>query len=167
MGEVFELKNARIELDVREGYVHLIAEGTLADLAEVDEHNAIVERFVSRCGIRRVLMDARRQGAESSPEVRTAVWDWMKSGRAFDQIAYVLAPAEELRCASINMTALSFGLNLRAFVNVLEAHRFLTAKRRHSTTGFPVTRNTPQAMERVVSLAADEEEAVPPKSAKA
>jgi hypothetical protein len=75
----------------------------------------------------------RGQTDEPSPEIRAAVWEWFKSDRAFDVCAYLVPEAASMKAARVNMTAISFGMNLRAFVSVVEAHRFLVPRRSSAT----------------------------------
>jgi hypothetical protein len=140
MAESFKLKSSRIHVDVRDGYIHVVAVGILRDLDEVREHNALMEELMVRHGTRRVIIDARGQTGEPPPEVRAAVWDWFKSERAFELVAYVVGESDEMKAARVNMTALSLGTNLRAFTKVIDAHRFLTMKRARTTGSFPVVR---------------------------
>ena len=140
MAESFQLKNSRIHIDVRDGYMHVVAVGTLRDVDEVKEHNDLMERLIDRYGTRKAIVDARGQTGEPSPEVRAAVWDWFRSEKAFELVAYVVPDSAEMKAARVNMTALSLGMSLRAFTSVIEAHRFLTAKRKSSST-FPAVRD--------------------------
>jgi hypothetical protein len=140
MADSFVLRNSRIHVDVRDGYIHIVAVGHLRDLDEVAEHNDLMERLMAELGTRRAIVDARGQTGEPTPEVRNAVWEWFRSDRAFELVAYVVPASAEMKAARVNMTALSLGMSLRAFTSVIEAHRFLTAKRKSSST-FPAARD--------------------------
>ncbi len=140
MAESFQLKSSRIHVDVRDGYIHVVAVGILRDLDEVAEHNDLMERLMTTHGTRRTIIDARGQTGEPRPEVRAAVWDWFRSERAFELVAYVVAENDEMKAARVNMTALSLGMGLRAFTSVIEAHRFLTTKRAKTTGTYPAVR---------------------------
>jgi hypothetical protein len=136
--ETVHLKSSRFDVDERDGYLHIVAIGILSSLEQVAECNAAFSRLMSERGTRRALLDARGQQGEPPPEVRAAVWDWFKSDRAFETVAYVVPESEGMKAARINMTAVALGMNLRAFVSVIEAHRFLSPKRGSSM--FPAVR---------------------------
>lgn len=138
MADSFKLKNSRIHVDVRDGYIHLVAVGVLRDLDEVDEHNRLMEKLIEQYDAHRAIVDARGQTGEPTPEVRAAVWDWFRSDKSFELVAYVVPDSAEMKAARVNMTALSLGMSLRAFTSVVEAHRFLTQKRKSSS--FPAVR---------------------------
>ncbi len=140
MADTYKLKSSRIHAEVRDGYIHVVAVGTLRGLDEVAEYNSLMERLILEHGTRRAIIDARGQTGEPSAEVRAAVWDWFKSEKAFELVAYVVQDSAEMKAARVNMTALSLGMNLRAFTSVIEAHRFLTMRRSKSTGSFPAIR---------------------------
>lgn len=140
MAESFQLNSSRIHVEVRDGYIHVVAVGTLRSLDEVAEHNRLMEGLMDQFATKRTIIDARGQTEEPAPEVRAAVWEWFRSDRSFEMVAYVVSPSDEMKAARVNMTALSLGMNLRAFTSVIEAHRFLTMKRARSTGSFPAVR---------------------------
>ena len=140
MASTFQLTSSRIHAEVRDGYVHVVAVGLLRSLDEVVEYNELMERLMADHGTRRAIIDARGQTGEPSAEVRAAVWEWFKSDRSFELVAYVVNESSDMKAARVNMTALSLGMNLRAFTSVIEAHRFLTLRRSRSTGSFPAVR---------------------------
>lgn len=132
----YALGSSRIDVQVRDGYLHIVARGTIANLDEVGEYTALMERVMAEQSCRRVLLDARGEQGDPQPVVRAAVWEWFRSDRSFDTVAYVVGDDEAMKAARINMTALSLGMNLRAFVSVVEAHRFLTSPQRKPSSVF-------------------------------
>jgi hypothetical protein len=136
--ETIHLRNSRLEVDERDGYLHILAVGSMRDLDDVAECNGHFARLMSERATKRALLDARGQETEPHPEVRAAVWEWFKSDRGFDTVAYVVPESEGMKAARINMTAVAFGMNLRAFTSVVEAHRFLAPKR--ASTLMPAVR---------------------------
>jgi hypothetical protein len=130
---VLTLKNGRMEGDERDGYLFIVASGVLEDLEDVAASNAFLERLMEERGTKRGLIDARLQSDEPTPEVRAAVWDWLKSERAFAVLGYLVPETATMKVSRVNMTAVSFGLNVRAFVSVVDAHRFVVPKKRSST----------------------------------
>ncbi len=128
--QMFRLKGgSHLEVDDRDGYLLIAASGVLADLDDAAECASTFERVMQERGTRRALLDVRMQTDEPSPDVRVAVWDWFKSEKSFDLCAYLVPEASSMKAARVNMTAISFGMNLRAFVSVVEAHRFLVPRR--------------------------------------
>lgn len=132
----YALKSSRVDVHMRDGYLHIVATGTLANLDEVSEYGALMERIMTERACRRVMLDARGEQGEPPPVVRAAVWEWFRSDRSFDTVAYVVGDDEAMKAARVNMTALSLGMNLRAFVSVVEAHRFLASPQRKASSVF-------------------------------
>ena len=130
---VLTLKNGRMEGDERDGYLFIVASGVLEDLEDVALANAFMQRLIEEHGTKRGLIDARLQSDEPTPDVRAAVWDWLKSDRAFDVLSYLVPETATMKVSRVNMTAVSLGLNVRAFVSVVDAHRFVVPKKRSST----------------------------------
>src|SRR5690606_1518837 len=88
-----------------------------------------------RTGVRRALIDSRSADArEPEPEVREAMWRWLLSARAFDQIAFVLG--NEMAVVRVNMLARSQRAGICAFGAVHEAHRWLTGRQRTLSHSF-------------------------------
>jgi hypothetical protein len=141
--ETLQLRSSRIDVDERDGYLHIVATGQVETLDDVAECNAEFERLMRELGIRRALLDARGQIGEPTAEVRAAVWEWFKSDRSFAVVGYVVPEAQAMKAARINMTAVALGMNLRAFVSVVEAHRFLAPKRASSLMA--AVRETPES----------------------
>lgn len=135
-GGSYALRNSRIDVHARDGYLHIVAMGTLTSLDEVAEWGVLMERIMVERHCRRVMLDARGEQGDPSPVVRAAVWEWFRSERSFDMVAYVVNDDESMKAARVNMTALSLGMNLRAFVSVVEAHRFLAAPQRKASSVF-------------------------------
>ncbi|MFO0617073.1 MAG: hypothetical protein U0414_31040 [Polyangiaceae bacterium] len=138
----YTLRSSRVEVHPRDGYLHIVATGTLASLDEVQEYTLLMERIMSERGCRRVMLDARGEQGEPPPMVRAAVWEWFRSDRSFDMVAYVVGDDESMKAARVNMTALSMGMNLRAFISVVEAHRFLSSPQRKASSVFASQRET-------------------------
>src|SRR5689334_3913299 len=136
----YRLANSIIDIEEREGYLHVVANGQLKSVDEVHEWSALMEKVMAERQLRRALLDARGQVGEPAPEVRAAVWEWFRSDRSFRVVAYVVPEDAEMKAARINMTALSLGMNLRAFVSVVEAHRFLATPKRSPSTMFPAVK---------------------------
>jgi hypothetical protein len=142
MAESYRLTSSRIHVEVRDGYIHVVAVGLLRSLYEVEEHAVLMDKLMATHGTRRALIDARGQTGEPEPEVRAAAWDWFRSERSFDLVGYVVPESAQLKATRVNMTALSLSMNLRAFTTVIEAHRFLTMRRARSTGSFPAVRTS-------------------------
>lgn len=147
MGETIELPHGRVEIDVRPGYLHVVEQGTLTSVAEVEKYTNVIERAVLRTGLRRVLIDSRgTEPVGRDDGVREALWKWLLTGRAFEQMAFVLS--SELQVTSVNMVALSERAPIRAFATVHEAHRWLAGRARTlsqalTSQGMPAATFTP------------------------
>lgn len=130
MGETVELPSGRVEVEERPGgYLYMVEQGTLRSLAEVDQYIVAMEQLSARTGIRKALIDSRAAVPVSRDGgIRESLWKWLVSGRAFDQIAFVLD--SEMQVTSVNMVALSERAGIRAFAAVHEAHRWLTGRSR-------------------------------------
>lgn len=120
----FTLSRSSGEVEARAGYVFAMSRGVLASPQEVAEYFGLVKSHLDAAHVRRLLMDARGQSDQPSPEVREAAWSWLKRLN-LDRIAYVVGNEEALKLSRINMTAISAHMPMRAFVSVLEAHRWL------------------------------------------
>ena len=136
MGETVSLGGARIEVEERPGYLYMVEHGTLRSVDEVQKYAAAMELLAERTGIRRALIDSRSSDPIEPPrEVREAMWKWLLSARAFDQIAFLLK--DEMHVARVNMTALSQRASVKAFALVHEAHRWLSGRQRTLSQGLP------------------------------
>jgi hypothetical protein len=132
--EVLELRNARIQVEERPGYLYLIESGTLKSVQEVAEYAAALEAIIQRTGIARAIIDARDEmGSEAVPDVvRNAMWDWLAAhDRGFQMVAFILP--SEMAVARVNMTALARRALVRAFDSVQQAQRWLTRGPRQSS----------------------------------
>jgi hypothetical protein len=150
MGERIELPNARIEVEERPGYLYLVETGTLKSVAEVEQYSGAMELLAERTGLRRALIDSRAQDEAEPPKLlREAMWKFLLSGRAFEQIAFVLA--NEMQVARVNMIALSQKAQIRAFPAMHEAHRWLSGRQRtlSQSIQFPVPTPVPPADRRL------------------
>lgn len=135
MGETIELPNARILIEERPGYLYMVEQGTLLTVEELRRYSVAMEQLSERTGLRRALIDSRSASTVDPPrEVRDGMWKWLLSGRAFDQIAFVLH--DEMHVARVNMTALSQRAGVKAFAAVHEAHRWLTGRQRSPSQVF-------------------------------
>lgn len=147
MGETIELPHGRVEIDERPGYLYVVEQGTLLSVSEVEKYTNVIERAVLRTGLRRVLIDSRgTEPVGRDDGVREALWKWLLSGRAFEQMAFVLS--SELQATSVNMVALSERAPIRAFATVHEAHRWLAGRARTlsqalTSQGMPAATFTP------------------------
>jgi hypothetical protein len=142
MAETIQLPHGSIQVEERPGYLLLVEQGTLRSVAAVEQYAAALEQLVQRTGLRRVLIDSRgTEPVGRDDGVREALWKWLLSGRAFDQMAFVLS--SELQVTSVNMVALSERAAIRGFSAVHEAHRWLTGRQRtlsqsiNAVTGMP------------------------------
>ncbi|NUO48960.1 MAG: hypothetical protein HOV80_08905 [Polyangiaceae bacterium] len=131
--EVHRLPHAKITVEARAGYLHVVATGTLETIAEVDGYHALMQRIMERTGIRQALVDVRGQTSEPSPDVRQRAWDWLGSGQGYERVAYLVSETAELKRTHINMTGLSHKVKIRSFHEVKEAHRWLTIPASPST----------------------------------
>lgn len=135
MGETVALPNGRIEVERRPGYLFLVEHGTLLSTEEVDQYGVAMELLSARTGVRRALIDSRGiDEREPEPEVREAMWRWLLSARAFDQVAFVLG--NEMAVVRVNMLARSQRAGICAFGAVHEAHRWLTGRQRTLSHNF-------------------------------
>ena len=105
MSSTIDLTIGSATLEQRGDYLLVIEEGTLASPHEVYRYVTELEQAASRLKLRRILVDARSETGEQSTETRTAMWRWLRTQRAFDQIAYALH--DEMTIARVNMTALA------------------------------------------------------------
>lgn len=138
MSETVSLANARIEVEERPGYLYMVEHGTLRSVDEVQRYATAMEDLADRTGLRRALIDSRlSEPVEPPKDVRDAMWRWLLSARAFDQIAFLLK--DEMHVARVNMTALSQRASVKAFAQVHEAHRWLSGRQRTLSQGIPVS----------------------------
>ncbi|UJR86072.1 hypothetical protein [Sandaracinus amylolyticus] len=129
MGDTVELPSGRLEVEQRPGYLFIVEHGTLRNVDEVGQYAAALELLVDRTRVRRALIDSRAADAvELPPDVRDALWRWLLTARAFDQIAFVLA--SEMAVVRVNMVARSHRAGICAFGAVHEAHRWLSGRQR-------------------------------------
>lgn len=134
MGDRVALAHGHIEVEERPGYLLMVEHGTLQTVDDVAQYTAALEILADRSGLRRAVIDSRQADAIEPPkDVREAMWRWLLSARAFDQIAFVLD--NEMHLARVNMTALSQRANIKAFTAVHEAHRWLTGRQRTLSQG--------------------------------
>lgn len=127
--------NGSATVTARADYLLVVEHGTLSTPEEVHRYLTELEIASQRFHLRRLLIDARSETTEESPsssDARAATWRWIRTQRAFDQIAYVLR--DEMTIARVNMTALSERLPIRAFAAVAEGHRWVARSRTPSTS---------------------------------
>lgn len=145
MGETIQLAHGSVQVEERPGYLLLVEQGTLRSVAEVEHYAGALEHLSQRTGLRRVLIDSRgTEPVGRDDGVRDALWKWMLSGRAFDQMAFVLS--SELQVTSVNMVALSERAAIRGFSAVHEAHRWLTGRQRTMSQTLGAVTGTPTPM---------------------
>jgi hypothetical protein len=147
MQEEYLLSGARLKLEQRKGYIHLSLTGLLPGVDSVRALGTLVERIMEKTGVRRVLFDARGLGHELAPDACDEAWAWL-GARLYGQMAVVLpASSAELGLTRFNMTGLSSQLPLRAFLAVMDAHRWLdlrlSGERRLSQMGIPAVKTVP------------------------
>lgn len=134
MGDRVALAHGHIDVEERPGYLLMVEHGTLRTVDDVAHYASAMEILADRSGLRRAVIDSRQADAIEPPkDVREAMWRWLLSARAFDQIAFVLD--NEMHLARVNMTALSQRANIKAFTAVHEAHRWLTGRQRTLSQG--------------------------------
>lgn len=134
MGDTVSLAHGHIEVEERPGYLLMVEHGTLRTVDDVAQYASALEILADRSGLRRAVIDSRQADSIEPPkDVREAMWKWLLSARAFDQIAFVLD--NEMHLARVNMTALSHRANIKAFTAVHEAHRWLTGRQRTLSQG--------------------------------
>ncbi len=130
-----ELMNGSATVTARADYLLVVEHGTLSTAEEVHRYLTELEMASQRFHLRRLLIDARSETTEESAsagDARAATWRWIRTQRAFDQIAYVLR--DEMTIARVNMTALSERLPIRAFTAVADGHRWVARPRGPSTS---------------------------------
>jgi hypothetical protein len=147
MQDEYQLSGARLKLEQRKGYIHLSLTGLVPALESVRALGTLVERIMEKTGVRRVLFDARGLGHDLAPDACDEAWAWL-GARLYAQMAVVLpASSAELGLTRFNMTGLSSQLPLRAFLNVMDAHRWLdlrmSGERRLSQMGIPAVKTVP------------------------
>lgn len=127
--------NGSATVTARADYLLVVEHGTLSTPEEVHRYLTELELASQRFHLRRLLIDARSETTDETPsaaDARTATWRWIRTQRAFDQIAYVLR--DEMTIARVNMTALSERLPIRAFAAVADGHRWVARSRSPSTS---------------------------------
>jgi hypothetical protein len=147
MQEEYLLSGARLKLEQRKEYIHLSLTGALPAVDSVRALGTLVERIMEKTGVRRVLFDARGLGQELATDACDEAWAWL-GARLYGQMAVVLpASSAELGLTRFNMTGLSSQLPLRAFLAVMDAHRWLdlrlSGERRLSQMGIPAVKSVP------------------------
>lgn len=129
---VIELPVGRVEVEDHGTYLFLVEQGTLRDLSELAIYTTALERIIAETGVSKAVIDARAEVGDPPEAVRTAMWAWLTGGgRGFSMVAFVLPT--EMAMARVNMTALSRGVNVRAFDSVFSAQRWLVRGGRRST----------------------------------
>jgi hypothetical protein len=125
--ESLDLSQGRIVAESRPAYLLVTERGSLASVGDVRRYGAFVEAAASRTGATCLLVDARLgEPGERDDEVRAAFWAWLRSGRVFQQVAWVLPT--EMAVTQANMQALSLRASLRAFSTAQEGHRWLLSR---------------------------------------
>lgn len=147
MQDEYLLNGARLKLEQRKGYIHLSLTGLLPGVDSVRALGTLVERLMEKTAVRRVLFDARGLGHDLAPDACDEAWAWL-GARLYAQMAVVLpATSAELGLTRFNMTGLSSQLPLRAFLAVMDAHRWLdlrlSGERRLSQMGIPAVKTVP------------------------
>ncbi|NUO48959.1 MAG: hypothetical protein HOV80_08900 [Polyangiaceae bacterium] len=147
MQDEYLLSGARLKLEQRKGYIHLSLTGLLTGVDSVRALGTLVERIMEKTTVRRVLFDARGLGHDLAPDACDEAWAWL-GARLYAQMAVVLpASSAELGLTRFNMTGLSSQLPLRAFLAVMDAHRWLdlrmSGERRLSQMGIPAVKTVP------------------------
>jgi hypothetical protein len=130
--ETIALPHARVEVEVRAGFLYLVETGTLKSIAESTKYFAAMEDLIMRTGVMRAIIDARGEVGDPPPEVRNAMWAWLAAtDRGFQMVAFILP--SEMAVARVNMTALSRRAHVRAFDNLPHAQRWLVRGPRQSS----------------------------------
>lgn len=129
---VIELPVGRVEVEDHGTYLFLLEQGTLRDLGELAIYTKGLERIIAETGTSKAVIDARAEVGDPPEVVRSAMWKWLTGGgRGFSMVAFVLPT--EMAMARVNMTALSRGVNVRAFDSVFSAQRWLVRGGRRTT----------------------------------
>lgn len=125
MSEVFRLSNAHLEIEERKGYLFARVRGLLATAAEVGRTTTLVRDALNKMPERRLLIDAQQLDLPLPDPACHAAWEFIHA-KDYSMLACTL-PHEpgDLTVTRMNMTGLSSGLPLRAFSNILDAHRWL------------------------------------------
>jgi hypothetical protein len=138
--ELYRWNGAELEVEARPGYLHVVAWGAFDGLDRQAEVHALLDTLLARQPTRRGLLDLRDAQGWSLGEPDAASWEWLRSGRGFELLAYLVREDVELDGTRIDMTALSFGLAVRCFTNVTDAHRWLSTRSRASTQSMAAVR---------------------------
>lgn len=125
MSEIYRLSNAHLELEERKGYLFARVRGLLVTAAEVGRAASLVRDAMTKFGERRLLIDAQQLDLPLPDPACHAAWEFIHA-KDYTMLACTL-PLEpgDLMVTRMNMTSLSSGLPLRAFSNILDAHRWL------------------------------------------
>jgi hypothetical protein len=143
VGHTIELAHARLDVEERPGYLFVVEQGSLRSVEEVAEYAAALEMFSARTTLRRAMIDGRGNDVvEPAADVSDALWRWLVSGRAFDQVAFVLGT--EMQVVRVNMLARSQRAGVCAFGAVHEAHRWLTGRQRALSQSFTSPLSAPR-----------------------
>jgi hypothetical protein len=147
MQDEYLLSGSRLKLDQRKGYLLLSLTGSLGSVEDVRALGTLLERIMEKSAVRRLLFDARGLLNELAVDACDEVWAWL-GARLYAQMAVVLpASSAELGLTRFNMTGLSSQLPLRAFLNVMDGHRWLdlrlSGERRLSQIGIPAVKTIP------------------------
>ena len=115
---------AAFEIEERETYIVVRQRRVFTDRPEAESMLTEITARLKRLGLAKIVVDQRRIGPHDD-DVRSAMWDWAKgAGR---RIATALVVDNDLARVRANMTALSSGLQLRAFAVQAQAESWLSA----------------------------------------
>ena len=130
--ETIELPEAIVEVEDHDAFLFLRERGRLRDIGDVEKYTRELARIKALTGRRRAVVDAREERDESTSEIREAMWKWLcDPTQGFEMVAFVLS--SEMAVARVNMTALSRGVDVRAFDTLFAAQRWLVRGKRRST----------------------------------
>jgi hypothetical protein len=112
------------DIEERKTYLVVRQHRVFTDRPEAEAMLTAVTAALKRLGLDKIVVDQRRIGPHGE-DVRTVMWDWARgAGR---RVATALVVDNELARVRANMTALSSGLQLRAFAVEAQAESWLSA----------------------------------------
>ncbi len=128
MRELYQIGDFRAEIESREGYILIAETGRIDEAEAMRQYLEVIRLFGARTGHTRVLFDAREPLASAPGDLgaRDARWDFFCGQRRLTRHAVVVA--SELAMMRVNMTARSKRAQVRAFLDLEGAHRWLVAK---------------------------------------
>src|SRR5690349_9917813 len=105
-------------MSTRGTHVLSVEAGEIATADEMQRYLAVLERFVERAGVKRVIFDARRDGPprRGDKETRDVRWDHLATKTRITRSAVIVE--SEIAQTRVNMTARSRKVLLQAFLDL-------------------------------------------------